>query len=59
MLGAKAGSASSIAAPSAVRVALPQANPAYYLTLALGITFPFNLAFGIPLHLYLAEIAGR
>jgi uncharacterized protein len=49
VLGAMAGSASYIAAPAAVRVALPRANPAYYLTLALGITFPFNLAFGIPL----------
>jgi hypothetical protein len=49
VLGAMAGSASYIAAPAAVRVALPGANPAYYLTLALGITFPFNLAFGIPL----------
>jgi hypothetical protein len=50
VLGAMAGSASYIAAPAAVRVALPKANPAYYLTLALGITFPFNLAFGIPLY---------
>ena len=49
VLGAMAGSASYIAAPAAVRVALPRANPAYYLTLSLGITFPFNLAFGIPL----------
>jgi hypothetical protein len=57
VLGAMAGSASYIAAPSAVRVALPQANPAYYLTLALGITFPFNLAFGIPLYQYIAEVA--
>lgn len=54
VLGAMAGSASYIAAPAAVRVALPQANPAYYLTLALGITFPFNLAFGIPLYQKLA-----
>jgi uncharacterized protein len=50
VLGAMAGSASYIAAPAAVRVALPRANPAYYLTLALGITFPFNLALGIPLY---------
>jgi hypothetical protein len=49
VLGAMAGSASYIAAPAAVRVALPKANPSFYLTLALGITFPFNLAFGIPL----------
>ncbi len=56
ILGAMAGSASYIAAPAAVRVALPKANPAFYLTLALGITFPFNLAFGIPLFQYLADL---
>ncbi len=50
VLGAMAGSASYIAAPAAVRVALPKANPSFYLTLALGITFPFNLALGIPLY---------
>lgn len=49
IFGAMVGSASYIAAPAAVRIALPQANPGYYLTLALGITFPFNLAIGIPL----------
>nr|MCU0752933.1 sodium-dependent bicarbonate transport family permease [Akkermansiaceae bacterium] len=54
VLGAMAGSASYIAAPAAVRVALPRANPAFYLTLALGITFPFNLAIGIPLYQKLA-----
>jgi hypothetical protein len=56
VLGAMAASASYIAAPAAVRVALPRANPAYYLTLALGITFPFNLAFGIPLFQKLAHL---
>ncbi len=56
VLGAMASSASYIAAPAAVRIALPKANPAYYLTLALGITFPFNLALGIPLYLWLAEV---
>jgi uncharacterized protein len=56
VLGAMAASASYIAAPAAVRVALPKANPAYYLTLALGITFPFNLALGIPLYQFLAKL---
>jgi hypothetical protein len=42
-------SASYIAAPAAVRVSLPEANPGYYVTTSLGITFPFNLVFGIPL----------
>ncbi len=47
-------SASYIAVPAAMRVALPRANPAVYLTLALGVTFPFNLTLGIPLYLALA-----
>jgi uncharacterized protein len=50
VLGTMAASASYIAAPPAVRLALPQANPTYYLTLALGVTFPFNLVIGIPLY---------
>lgn len=59
VLGAMAGSASYIAAPAAVRVALPEANPAFYLTLALGITFPFNLAVGIPLYIEFARWFSR
>lgn len=50
-------SASYIAVPAAMRVALPEANPAIYLTLALGITFPFNLTVGIPLYLSVAQLA--
>lgn len=50
-----AASASYIAVPAAMRVALPEANPALYLTLALGVTFPFNLTLGIPLYLAVAE----
>ena len=49
------GSASYIAAPAAVRIALPEASPGIYLTLALGVTFPFNLAIGIPLFLKIAQ----
>jgi len=56
VLGIMAASASYIAAPAAVRAALPEANPSYYLTMALGITFPFNLTFGIPLFYYLARM---
>ncbi len=44
-----AASASYIAAPAAVRVSLPEANPGIYVTSSLGITFPFNLVLGIPL----------
>ena len=49
-----AASASYIAVPAAMRVALPRANPALYLTLALGVTFPFNLTLGIPLYIAIA-----
>lgn len=48
-------SASYIAVPAAMRVALPEANPTIYLTLSLGITFPFNLTLGIPLYLTMAQ----
>lgn len=58
VLGVLAASASYIAAPAAVRLALPEANPAYYLTSSLGITFPFNLVVGIPLFLGLAQSLG-
>jgi hypothetical protein len=51
-----AASASYIAVPAAMRVALPQANPAVYLTLSLGITFPFNLVLGIPLYMAAATL---
>lgn len=48
ILATLAASASYIAAPAAIRVAIPEANPSYYLTAPLGITFPFNITFGIP-----------
>jgi len=47
-------SASYIAVPAAMRVALPEANPSIYLTLSLGITFPFNLTLGIPAYIAVA-----
>ena len=47
-------SASYIAVPAAMRVALPEANPSLYLTLSLGVTFPFNLTIGIPLYVGIA-----
>lgn len=50
-----AGSASYIAVPAAMRVALPEARPAIYLTLSLGITFPFNLIIGIPTYIWAAN----
>jgi hypothetical protein len=55
VLGAMVSSASYIAAPAAVRIALPEANPTFYLTASLGITFPFNITIGIPLYFAFAE----
>jgi uncharacterized protein len=57
MLGAMAASASYIAAPPAVRLTLPDANPTFYLTLSLAITFPFNVLVGIPIYYQLARYA--
>ncbi|MEL7137930.1 MAG: sodium-dependent bicarbonate transport family permease [Pseudomonadota bacterium] len=51
-----AASASYIAVPAAMRVAVPEADPGIYLTLSLGITFPFNLTFGLPIYLAIAEM---
>jgi hypothetical protein len=45
-----AGSASYIAVPAAMRQAIPEANHGTYVSMALAVTFPFNLAFGIPLY---------
>ncbi len=50
-----AASASYIAVPAAMRLALPKAKPSIYLTLSLGITFPFNLILGLPLYIWLAR----
>ena len=55
VLGAMAASASYIAAPPAVRVTLTEANPTYYLTASLAITFPFNILLGIPLYFEVAR----
>jgi hypothetical protein len=49
LLGVLSASASYIAAPAAVRLSIPGANPTFSLTAALAITFPFNISFGIPL----------
>ena len=56
VLGTMSASASYIAAPPAVRMTLPEANPTYYLTAALAITFPFNIVLGIPLYYRMATL---
>ena len=55
IMAALAASASYIAAPTAMRIAVPQANAALSITAALGVTFPFNVLLGIPLYLQLAQ----
>ena len=55
LLATLAASASYIAAPTAMRIAVPQANAALSITAALGITFPFNIVIGIPLYIELAQ----
>lgn len=49
-------SASYIAVPPAMRLAIPEANPSLYLTMSLGVTFPFNVVFGIPLYYKMASL---
>jgi hypothetical protein len=56
IMGVLAGSASYIAAPAAMRTAVPEANPSVYLGLSIGVTFPFNLIFGIPFFYQLAVL---
>ncbi|RKL68215.1 sodium-dependent bicarbonate transport family permease [Salipaludibacillus neizhouensis] len=55
LMGVLAASASYIAAPAALKTSVPDANPSIYLGLALGITFPFNLIFGIPILFSIAQ----
>ena len=55
LLATLAASASYIAVPAAMRLSVPEANPALSLAAALGVTFPFNILAGIPLYHQLAE----
>lgn len=55
LLATLAGSASYIAAPTAMRLALPEANHALSITASLAITFPFNVVLGIPMYVGLAR----
>ena len=58
LLATLAASASYIAAPTAMRIAVPEANPALSIGVSLGVTFPFNITLGIPLYLQLARWIG-
>ncbi len=55
ILAVLAASSSYIAAPSAMRIAVPEAKEVYYLSSSLGITFPLNITLGIPLFYWLAQ----
>lgn len=57
MVATLAASASYIAAPAAMRIAIPEASPGLSITCALAITFPFNLLAGIPIYLEMARLA--
>jgi hypothetical protein len=50
-------SASYIAVPAALKLAIPEASPSLYLGLSLGLTFPMNIILGIPFYSYLAKWA--
>jgi len=45
-----AASASYIAVPAAMKIAVPKANPGLYLPMALAVTFPFNITIGLPVY---------
>ncbi len=59
LLAVLAASASYIVVPAVVRYAIPEANPSIYLTMALAVTFPFNLVVGIPLYFEMINYLGR
>jgi hypothetical protein len=56
ILATMAASASYIAAPAAVKMALPEANPSLYLTTSISIALPFNLILGIPIYFSIAHL---
>jgi len=54
-----AASASYIAVPAALKLAIPEASPSLYLGLSLGLTFPLNIILGIPFYFYLANMVSN
>ena len=55
VLATLAASASYIAVPAAMRMTVPEANPSFYISTALGVTFPFNIIVGIPIYMALVN----
>lgn len=56
MFAVLAASASYIAVPAAMKIAVPKANPGLYLPMALGVTFPINITIGFPIYLFFASM---
>ena len=59
MLAILAASASYIAVPAAMKIAVPKANPGLYLPMALAVTFPVNITLGMPLYLCVIQLCGK
>jgi len=55
MLAVLAASASYIAVPAAMKIAIPKASPGLYLPMALAITFPINITLGLPIYMYIVQ----
>ncbi|NBQ48007.1 MAG: sodium-dependent bicarbonate transport family permease [Sphingobacteriia bacterium] len=56
MFAVLAASASYIAVPAAMKIAVPAADPGLYLPMALAVTFPMNITIGMPLYLYITQL---
>jgi hypothetical protein len=56
ILAVLAASASYIAVPAAMKIAVPKANPGIFIPMALAITFPFNITIGMPLYFMIASL---
>ena len=56
MFGILAASASYIAVPAAMKLAIPKANAGLYLPMALTITFPINITVGMALYYQIAQL---
>jgi hypothetical protein len=56
MLSVLAASASYIAVPAAMKIAVPKANPGLFLPMALAVTFPFNITLGMPIYLSIIQL---
>jgi uncharacterized protein len=58
MFAVLCASASYIAVPAAMRMTVPEANPSLYVSMALALTFPFNIIVGIPVYMNIVKVMG-